>query len=95
MAVSRCKIGAASADSCAEVVHQAIDKDDSGMDVNYAGSGLYLIAPAGLSPKLVSCQNDQLGGSYTVIQKRMDGSENFNQEQFDFFLLIYIFSLFS
>ena len=79
MAVPRCKIGAASADSCAEIVEQSMDKDEDGVDTNHAGSGLYVIAPAGLAPKLVNCENDQMGGAYTVFQQRTNGKMDFNK----------------
>jgi len=79
MAVPRCKIGAASASSCADIVNQSMDKDEDGGAVNYAGSGLYIIAPPGLGPKLVNCENDQVGGAYTVFQQRTDGGLDFNR----------------
>jgi len=79
MAVPVCKIGAASGNSCADIVNKNMDKDTEGQSVNHASSGYYLVAPAGLEPKTVICENDQMGGAMTVVQNRINGSEPFER----------------
>jgi len=84
MAVPVCKLHAASGESCNDIVKNNMDKDESGSDKNHAQSGLYLIAPGGLDPKVAICENDQLGGSFTVIQNRKNGSESFERNWDDY-----------
>ena len=70
------KLHAASGKSCADIVKKNLDKVD-GQSFNHANSGLYLISPAGLDPKVAICENDQLGGSFTVVQNRKNGTVDF------------------
>lgn len=42
-------------------------------------SGVYKIKPDGLGPFDVFCDQKTAGGGWTVIQKRLDGSVNFNR----------------
>merc|ERR1711892_1337585 len=44
----------------------------------------YLISPGGLEAKTAICENDQLGGSFTVIQNRKNGSEPFDRNWDDY-----------
>ena len=74
---------AASGTSCADIVNKNLDKVD-GQSVNHANSGLYLIAPAGLDPKVAICENDQLGGSFTVVQSRKNGTVDFERNWDDY-----------
>jgi len=83
MAVPVCKLHAASGSSCADIVNKNIDKRD-GSSFNHANSGLYLISPAGLEPKVAICENDQMGGSFTVIQNRKNGTEDFERNWDDY-----------
>ena len=78
MAVPVCKLHAASGKSCADIVNKNMDSVD-GVPTNHAESGYYLIAPAGLEPKTAICENDQMGGSFTVIQNRINGTESFDR----------------
>merc|ERR1711892_977753 len=84
MAVPVCKLHAASGNSCADVVNKNMDKDEEGSSKNHAQSGLYLISPGGLEAKTAICENDQLGGSFTVIQNRKNGSEPFDRNWDDY-----------
>merc|ERR1712137_5941 len=85
MAVPTCKIGTASGKSCADIVNNNMDTDSAGDAKNYALSGYYLIQPAAnLPPKPTICRNDILGGSFTVVQNRFDGSENFDRNWADY-----------
>lgn len=79
MAVPVCKLHSASGSSCADIVNKNMDKSEDGQAKNHAQSGLYLIAPAGLDAKTAICENDQLGGSFTVVQNRNNGSESFER----------------
>ena len=47
-------------------------------------SGVYTIYPDGLSAVDVYCDQSTGGGGWTVIQKRMDGSVNFNRSWSDY-----------
>ncbi|XP_027056202.1 ficolin-1-A-like [Pocillopora damicornis] len=47
-------------------------------------SGVYTIYPDGLSAVDVYCDQSTGGGGWTVIQKRMDGSVNFNRSWCDY-----------
>jgi len=85
MAVPTCKIGTASGKSCADIVNNNMDTDSAGDAKNHALSGYYLIQPAAnLPPKPTICRNDILGGSFTVVQNRFDGSENFDRNWADY-----------
>lgn len=84
MAVPICRLGAATGESCADIVNESMDKYDDGSDKNNAESGIYLIAPNNMEPRQVICHNDQLGGAYTVFQNRYNGSENFNRGWADY-----------
>merc|ERR1712183_817865 len=85
MAVPTCKIGTATGKSCADIVNSNMDKDASGDDKNHALSGYYLIQPKpDLPPKPTICRNDILGGAFTVVQNRFDGSENFDRNWADY-----------
>merc|ERR1712137_125559 len=85
MAVPTCKIGTASGKSCADIVNTNMDTDSAGDAKNHALSGYYLIQPAAnLPPKPTICRNDILGGSFTVVQNRFDGSENFDRNWADY-----------
>jgi len=62
-----------------------MDTDSAGDAKNHALSGYYLIQPAAnLPPKPIICRNDILGGSFTVVQNRFDGSENFDRNWADY-----------
>ena len=47
-------------------------------------SGVYTIYPDGLGAFDVYCDQSTGGGGWTVIQKRMDGSVNFNRSWCDY-----------
>lgn len=47
-------------------------------DVN-GPTGLYIIAPGGVNPIVTVCDQDTGAGGWTVVQKRYDGSQEFNK----------------
>ena len=47
-------------------------------------NGIYKVSVAGSAPFDVYCDMDNHGGGWTVIQRRMDGSENFNRTWADY-----------